>query len=162
MKKIATLLGFFAITMSMAVTVYAYTSTGSQKGPEAYSGVTTRSSTYNLTTTAQTVKGSATGVYFTNLGWLRNISVPSSSRHAYIYLMEEDFTGGDDQAKFYDGTFSGRNLTNIIVHTVNNSGDIEAAGDNRGEFYLTLELSPIAGDVAGSNGEIFYFEIRLN
>ncbi len=84
MKKIATLLGFFAITMSMAVTVYAYTSTGSQNGPEAYSGVTTRSSTYNLTTTAQTVKGSATGVYFTNLGWLRNISVPSSSRHAYI------------------------------------------------------------------------------
>lgn len=136
------------------------------KGPEAYAGKTTQSAVYSVkSSTYSSITGSRTHTKFDDLGWLRGeVCLPDSNRKLDIILFEDDVAAdnADERVKSYQGVFTGNRLTTIKEPIVITSGNIDSAGDNGVELYLSMTLSYIYGDKSSTNGELFYFQFFVD
>lgn len=169
MKKFAMFVCLFSLTIFLSTNVYAYNqNSGKVKGPEALADNKYHDSpVYALSSAFAPLTGEEVGVIFSSPGWLRNgVCVPSNNRELLIYLMEEDqWPNEDDKVKKYVGTFEGLQLKEIDYINFadpSSNGNIEAYGDKQGEFYLTQYMSQVSGDKTTTNGELYYFDIRVN
>lgn len=171
MKKSVFLVGFLIVSMFLSSKVYAYNqNSGYHAGPEAYAdGKYYTSSVYSLSSANAPITGSETAVYFKSLGWLRKdvcVADYNDERELTIYLMEQDsWPDSDDSVKKYVGSFYGWNLQSIKYKGYANSssnGNLESAGDQTGEFYIKHKMNYLTGDKTTTNGELYYFDIRVD
>lgn len=135
----------FVFSLFSSVSVNA-TSTGYKDMISQYPGQFVSTTPTSLTSSANVATGANTYVYFSNLATLDNSNVINSTRLLHINLKEDDLTGGDDDVKYYLGTFSGLKLSSITLKTTNLSGDIEGTNDKTAELYLTSSMTKFSGD----------------
>jgi len=152
MKKNMGLLIALVLTISFGEVqeVSAKTCSGNLYAPQIGQVVATnKGQTINLTTTASACKGSNTEVWYSNLGSLPTIYIPSSGTVVYGSLYEEDPPGNPDElVKSYIGWFSGRVLTDFTLQTTNTPGNIDSEGDQTCELYMTFYISGTYGGTA--------------
>ena len=114
---------------------------------------------HELTGRYATATGSQTSAYFNNLGYLEQEFAPDYGRTLYINLMDEDFTGGDDLIKEYQGTFEGRRLATIKRTSVKINGAFEANGDATAELYLNARMTPHYDDDLNFKTRLFRYKL---
>ena len=102
--------------------------------------------TYDLYTSASTIKGSNSFVYFSYMQSLPSAFASSNDRLMHISLYEDDPSGNADElVKIYEYEFRGRKPDGVTVTTIN-SGNIDSSGDQKGEFYLQFVLYEVPED----------------
>lgn len=165
-KKIVASMLLVGVCLALIPSVFAQNYTDSTRGPEAYSGKTTTSDVLTLTTTNYGyVRGDRTYFQITSdRGWLRDgVCVASDSRTGEIKMYEDDvYPNADDLVKTYTLTFKGRELHSVTLTKNNQATAIDSGTDPTVELYHTLYISPIAGDTAATNGELYNYQYAVD
>lgn len=145
--------------------VYAYTSsTGYKNNPSMYLDTPVTTNTYSLKTKYNSVTANHTYVIFNDRTDLPSSFAADSSRKMHISLYEDDSApNNDDLVKIYTYSFNGR-LMDGVTYQVIDSGNLDSAGDQYGEFYLQFMLySTNLDDCYGtSTGSFFKWMIATD
>ena len=165
-KKIIVSLLLVGACLALIPSVFARDYSQTAIGPEAYSGKTTTSDVLTVTTSNYNyVRGDRT--YFirtTAKGWLRDgVCMADSSRTGTINMYEDDiYPNSDELVKTYKLSFNGRELNSITFSNNPTEGAIDSGDDPTVELYHTLYISPIAGDSAATNGELYNYQYAVD
>ncbi|HIU11852.1 MAG TPA: hypothetical protein IAB65_04030 [Candidatus Onthocola stercorigallinarum] len=165
-KKIVISMLLIGVCFALIPSVFARNYTASTKGPEAFSGKTTTSDVLTISTTNYGyVRGDRTYFIITSdKGWLRDgVCVADSNRTGTIKMYEDDvYPNADDLVKTYTLTFNGRELNKVTLSHTNQATAIDSGTDPTVELYHTLYISPIAGDTAATNGELYNYQYAVD
>ena len=164
-KKIIVSLLLVGACFALIPSVFARNYTQTARGPEAYSGKTTTSDIMSLSTSNYNyVRGDRTFFIITSNGWLREgVCVASDNRTATVNLYEDDvYPNSDELVKTYKLTFKGRDLSGATRTSTPTMTAIDSGDDPTVELYHTLYVSPIAGDTAATNGELYIFQYAVD
>lgn len=150
------------VICSTVVTAFAGGS-GYISTPESTTDSFTASGAYKCYSAAETATISKSYTYFKNYSSLSSKFASNNGRTVTIQLWEDDVVG-DDHLKTYNGTFSGRTLTEINFLKTNYSGtNIEASGDNGAELYIKYKVASANGDKTTSVAKgLFQFSVGMN
>ncbi|MGI6744940.1 MAG: hypothetical protein ACOX45_01970 [Acutalibacteraceae bacterium] len=106
-------------------------------------------STHNVSTTFSKIYGGDVGIWFymANAG-LSNAFVRSTSRNAYVELLEKDPLVNDIAQKYTEGfgLYNGFYRTITTTNTYTNAGVIEY--DNTAELFMKFKVDTISGDTS--------------
>lgn len=110
------------------------------------------------------VRGNRTYWYIDEFHNLASGWVSSNSRTATIRMYEDDEDpNADDLVKTYYWRFYGTKLMGIVDKVVtNDSGNIDSAGDNQAELYITLSVSAKSGDPSTATSKLFECHFELD
>lgn len=159
---------FLLLLVGMCFTTNVYakdypSTTGYVNNPTMRLRETVNTPIYELKTSAATIQGKNSRVFFWNRQNLPSCFVASNDRTLEILLMEADAgDNSDDIVKRYTYHFVGRKMDGVDVKT-EDSGNIDSSGDQVGEFYLQMTLIPVDGDYAWNEytGTFFQYEISI-
>lgn len=162
-SMVALMLCSFLCNFSVA---FARNKSGVFEAPAVKSGETSRKTdTIELkSANYDSVRGDRTYWFIDEFNNLASGWISSDTRTATIRLYEDDEDpNADDLVKTYKWKFYGTKLRGIVDSvTTNKSGNIDSAGDNQAELYITLSVSHKSGDPSTYTYNLFESHFELD
>lgn len=163
MKNMAIITIITCLVLISVNEVQAKTCTDYQPAPYMYEvAPDVKGPTFDLTTEADACKGSNTEVWFRGYrAFPSNYEIQDGAIH--VRLWEEDPEGNDDeQVKYYMGTFYNKVITEFRLLNTFITGNIDSAGDQKCELYLTFAISGLKCCYVEFKASVFDYNICMN